>query len=401
MLFKYKAKTVDGKENEGTVEAPNIDLAVSAVQKKGLVLLNILPFETTNFLQRSISSFERIKFQETVIIFRQLSTLFEAKVPIVESLKIILEESENPALRRHISEIIEDIEGGVSMSQAFAAHPQLFSKFHINMIKVGEEAGKLDEIFTFLADYMERSYELTSKVKNAFIYPAFVLIAFIAVMAVILVVVVPKLTSILTESGQEVPFFTKIVIGLSDILRKFGVFIAAAIAVGIVFLWRYAKTPEGKRYLSGIQIKIPVFKKVFKEFYLARIADNLDTLLSGGVSVVRSLELTSETVGNEIYKEILKDSLESIKSGGGISMTFSKYKEMPRFVSQMIRIGEETGKLNFVLQTISRFYRKEVNMTVDNLVKLIEPMLILVLGAGVAIVVASVLIPIYNIASAV
>lgn len=401
MLFKYKAKNPAGNESEGTVEAPNLELAISAVQKKGLVIISVFPQESASFLESASSYFERVKFQEIVIISRQLSTLFEAKVPVIDSLKIILEETENNALKRHLSGVIDDIEGGLPMSSAFANHPEIFSKFYVSMVKVGEESGKLDEIFIFLADYLERSYELNSKVKNAFIYPAFVFTAFIGVMAVILIFVVPKLTSIIQESGLETPFFTKLIIGLSDALRKFGVFIAGAIFAGGFFLWRYAKTKEGRRIVSKIQISIPIFKKIFKEFYLARIADNLDTLLSGGVAVVRSLELTAELVGNRVYEDILNDSIEAIKGGGSISGAFSKYKEMPNFVTQMIRIGEETGKLNFVLQTIAKFYRKEVNLTVDNLVKLIEPMLILFLGGGVAIVVAAVLIPIYNIASAV
>jgi len=401
MLFKYKAKNPAGSENEGTVEAPNLELAISAVQKKGFVVISVFPQESVSFFQKVSFYFERIKFQEIVIISRQLSTLFEAKVPVIDSLKIILEETENNSLRRHLLGVIDDIEGGLPMSSAFANHPEIFSKFYVSMVKVGEESGKLDEIFIFLADYLERSYELNSKVKNAFIYPAFVFTTFIGVMTVILIVVVPKLTSIIQESGVEMPFFTKLIIGLSSGLKNFGIFIAVALFAGGFFLWRYAKTKEGGKILSKIQISIPIFKKIYKEFYLARIADNLDTLLSGGVAVVRSLELTAELVGNRVYEDIIIDSIEAIKGGGSISGTFSKYKEMPNFVTQMIRIGEETGKLNFVLQTISKFYRKEVNLTVDNLVKLIEPMLILFLGGGVAIVVAAVLVPIYNIAAAV
>lgn len=401
MLFKYKAKNIDGRELMGLVDAPNMELAVSAVQKKGLIIISMLPQDNLTFWQKGLNSFERVKFQDVVIVSRQMSTLFEAKVPIVESLKIIIQETDNLTLKKHLSGVVDDIEGGLSLSQAFSNQPQVFSKFYVSMVRVGEESGKLDEIFTFLADYLERSYELTSKVKNAFIYPAFVLAAFIIVMAIILIVVVPKLTSIITESGQEVPLFTQIIISLSNVLRRFGIFIAMGLAfLGFLF-YRYLHTEEGRRSVAKAQISVPIFRKVFKQFYLARIADNMDTLLAGGVPVVRTLELSAETVGNEVYKNILNDSLEAIKSGGSISGSFSKYKEMPSFVTQMIRIGEETGKLNFVLQTVSKFYRKEVNLTVDNLVKLIEPILILILGAGVAIIVAAVLVPIYNIASAV
>lgn len=402
MLFKYQAKDEQGKESAGTIEAPNLELAVSSLQRKRLIVISISPAEAVSFWKRSANIFGgRIKNKDIVIISRQLSTLFEAKVPVIDSLKIILEESESLALKKHIAGVIEDIEGGIPMSQAFANQPEVFSQFYVNMVKVGEESGKLDEIFIFLADYLERNYELNSKVKNALIYPAFVLGAFIIVMVVMFTVVVPKLTSILEESGQNIPFFTQVIMAISVFFRRFSIFLLVLLAVAGVFLWRYLKTPLGRKNISRLQISIPVFKKIFREFYLARISDNLDTLLSGGVAVVRSLDLSSEVVGNEVYKNILKESVESIKSGGTISGTFSRYGEMPPFVTQMIRIGEETGKLNFVLKTIARFYRKEVDNTVDTLVKLIEPLLILFLGGGVGIIVASILIPIYNIASSV
>lgn len=401
MQFIYKAKGKEGKEENGVIDVPNLELAVSALQKKGLIIISVSPYGKTSFFKRDFNIFERIKTKDVVIISRQLSTLFEAKVPVIDSLKIILEESESSILKRHISGIIEDIEGGLPMSQAFANHPEVFSPFFTSMIKVGEESGRLDEIFSFLADYLERNYELTSKVTNALIYPAFVAVAFIAVMIVMFVVVVPKLTSIIEESGQAIPIFTRIIMGISLFLREFGLFLLVVLVGGVVFVWRYLKTASGKSNISRVQISIPVINKIFKEFYLARISDNLDTLLSGGVAVIKSLELSSEVVQNEIYKNILKESIESIKGGGSISSAFSRYREIPPFVTQMIRIGEETGKLNFVLKTIARFYRKEVDNTVDALVKLIEPLMILFLGGGVGIIVAAILIPIYNIASSV
>lgn len=400
MLFKYKVKNQTGSESNGTIEAPNLELAASSLQKKGFIIISLFPENSANFLNFNITFFNRVKFQEIVIISRQLSTLFEAKVPVIDSFKILLEETDNDTLKRHLSGIIDDIEGGLSISQALGNHPEVFSKFYTSMIKVGEESGKLDEIFIFLAEYLERSYELNSKIKNAFIYPAFVFVVFIAVIVIILIVVVPKLTPIIQESGMDIPFFTKIIIGISNSLKNFGIFIFGGIFAASFFLWRYARTEKGREVVSKAQISMPIFKKIFKEFYIARISDNLNVLLSGGVSVIRSLELTVEIVGNKVYENVLSDSIQSIKSGGSISSAFSKYKEMPKFVTQMIRIGEETGKLNFVLETISNFYRKEVNLTVDNLIKLIEPMLLLFLGGGVAMIVAAVLIPIYNIAAA-
>ena len=400
MLFKYEAKNPEGKSASGEIEAATLELAVGSLQKKNLIIISIYPLDESSFWKRGLILFERVKAREIVILSRQLATLFEAKVPVLETFKVLASEAEKPVLKKHLIGIIEDIEGGISMSQAMARHPIIFSNFYINMVRSGEESGKLDEIFAYLADYLERSYELTAKVKNALIYPAFVFVVLIAVIALMMVFIVPRLSVIIEESGQTLPLFTRLIIWLSDFLRKAGVFLLLALAGGIIFLWRFISTKKGRMFLSTLQIRTPFIQRIFKKFFLSRIADNLNTLLSGGVSLVRSLEITSDVVGNEIYAKILRESKESIKKGETISGVFSRYKEMSSFFSQMVRVGEETGKLSFMLQTIATFYRKETNNIVANLVTLIEPVMIIVLAIGVGFVVAAVLMPIYNMTAA-
>jgi type IV pilus assembly protein PilC len=400
MLFKYEAKTPEGKPASGTIEAASLELAVTSLQRKNLIIVSVYPLAEGSFFKRGLTFFERVKSRDIVILSRQLATLFEAKVPVLESFKVLANEADSPVLRRHLFDIIEDIEGGIPMSQAMARHQIIFSNFYINMVRSGEESGKLDEIFSYLADHLERSYELNSKVKNALIYPAFVFFVLIVVMALMMVVIVPRLSSILTESGQELPIFTRIIIGLSFFLRKAGVILLLGMAGGIIFLWRYMSTEKGKLFFSMIQIKTPIIKKLFKQFFLSRIADNLNTLLSGGVPLVRALEITSDVVGNEIYSRILKKSIESIKKGETISHVLGLHKEILPLFSQMVKIGEETGKLSFMLETIATFYRKETNHMVENLVTLIEPIMIIVLGLGVGIIVTAVLMPIYNMTAA-
>ncbi|OHA12897.1 MAG: hypothetical protein A2909_02145 [Candidatus Tagabacteria bacterium RIFCSPLOWO2_01_FULL_39_11] len=400
MLFKYEAKNPEGKSASGEIEAATLELAVGSLQKKNLIIISIYPLDESSFWKRGLILFERVKAREIVILSRQLATLFEAKVPVLETFKVLASEAEKPVLKKHLIGIIEDIEGGISMSQAMARHPIIFSNFYINMVRSGEESGKLDEIFAYLADYLERSYELTAKVKNALIYPAFVFVVLIAVIALMMVFIVPRLSVIIEESGQTLPLFTRLIIWLSDFLRKAGVFLLLALAGGIIFLWRFISTKKGRMFISTLQIRTPFIQRIFKKFFLSRIADNLNTLLSGGVSLVRSLEITSDVVGNEIYAKILRESKESIKKGETISGVFSRYKEMSSFFSQMVRVGEETGKLSFMLQTIATFYRKETNNIVANLVTLIEPVMIIVLAIGVGFVVAAVLMPIYNMTAA-
>ncbi len=336
-----------------------------------------------------------------VILSRQLSTLFEAKVPVVDSLKLLALEAENPLLRRKLSELLADIQGGIPMSSAMAKHPDVFSKFYVNMVRSGEESGKLNEVFSYLADYLQRSYELTSKAKNALYYPAFVIFTFFSVMILMMVFVIPRLSEILKDVGHDLPIYTRIVIGTSEFLRSYGIFFLMALVAGIIFLWRYTRTEIGRSVISRLQLSFPYVGKLYKKLYLSRVTDNLETLLSSGVSVVRALEITADVVGNRIYEKILKDSLEAVKGGVPISEVFSRYKEIPPLVSQMIRVGEESGKLGFILKTLAGFYKREVDNSVENLVSLIEPVMIIALGLAVGILLVSILGPIYNITSAI
>ena len=402
MQFQYKARSPEGESQTGMVDAASLDLAVGSLQKRNLLVLSIEPTEGAvggGFLS-GFFEFGRVPVKDVVVLTRQLSTLFEAKVPVVETFKILIGETENRTLKRHVSELLDDIQGGLPISQAMARHPEIFSRFYVAMMRSGEESGKLEDIFKFLADYLERSYELGRKARNALIYPAFVLSAFLIVMTLMLVFVIPALSAILLESGQDIPFYTRIIIAFSNFLRNFGLVFLLLLAVAGVILIRYARTGSGRVYFSRALLSIPIFGGLYKKIYLARIADNLHTLLSGGITVVRALEITSEVVENEVYRRILLDSMEAVKAGSMISETFSKYEDIPPLLSQMIRIGEETGKLDYILKSVAGFYRRDVDNFIDNLVSLIEPILILVLGLGVGILVAAVLIPIYNISSA-
>lgn len=401
MLYIYKARSPEGEEKSGSIDAASMEGALASLQGRNLIVISLEPAgETGPWYKRAIRIFEQVGAREVVILSRQLSTLFEAKVPVIDSLKVIAAEADNPNLRRHLDEVLEDIQGGTSISGAFAKHPQIFSNFYVSMVRSGEESGKLDEVFSYLADYLERSYDLATKAKNALIYPAFVLAAFVGVMIVMLTVVVPRLSSIILETGQAVPVYTKVVIAFSEFVRRFGWLFLILAAGGGVAVWRYTLTEIGKAAFAQFQISIPVIGELYKKLYLARFADNLQTLLAGGVSIVRALEITADVVDNAVYKAIIREATESVKSGAPISDALSRYGEVPLLVSQSIKIGEETGKLDFILSTLAKFYRREVDNAVDNLVGLIEPVMIVLLGLGVGVLVAAILIPIYNISMA-
>ncbi|MFH0755361.1 MAG: type II secretion system F family protein [bacterium] len=400
MIFKYKALDQHSSPKNGVIEAINIDIAIDSLQKRGLSIISIKPEEEKEGgLLSNISFFEKISSKDIVILSRQLATLFEAQVSALRIFQLLAMQSENRLLRKKLKEMVDDLQAGSSISGAFNRHSDVFSSFYINMVKAGEESGNLNQTFAYLADYLDRTYEITNKVKTALIYPAFVVFTFIVVMILMLVVVIPKISLILKESGQAIPIYTKIVLGISDFFVYYGLFFLIAVIIGGYFLWKYLQTELGKLAFDKIKITIPFIKNLYLKLYLSRIADNMNTMLTSGIPMVRSLDLTSSVVDNLVFKKILDKTVEDVKAGSSVSTALEKYEEIPGIFVQMVRIGEETGQVGNILKTLANFYRGEVTNTIDSLVGLIEPAMIVLLGLGVSFLMASVLVPIYSISA--
>ena len=400
MLFNYKALDENGEEKIGSVEAVNIDVAINSIQKRGLIISKIKDSEEVSFFERKFSFFSGVSNKDIVILSRQMATMFEAQVSALRVFQLIGAQVKKTALRKVLSEVASDLQGGSSISDALNKHPGVFSDFYVNMVRSGEESGKLDQTFIFLADHLDRTYEITSKVKNALVYPAFVVFTFFAVMILMFTMVIPKISAILVESGQAIPIYTKIVLGISNFLVSYGVFLLVILVIGSFFFAKYSRTKEGRMAIDRFKLSVPYAKELFLKLYLSRIADNMNTMLSSGIPIIRGLELTSSVVGNEIFKQIIERSAESVKGGVSLSDSLASESEIPGILIQMIKIGEETGELGNILKTLSNFYRREVINAVDTIVGLIEPIMIVTLGLGVGILLSSVLIPIYNISSA-
>ena len=400
MIFKYTGLEDNGAKREGTIEAVSLDVAISSLQRRGLLVSSIKPEgEAGSIFDKDFKLFEKVTPRDIVILSRQMSTLFTAQVPALRIFRLLAAELDNKLLAAHLNDIAGLIQGGSSISNALAKYPDAFSDFYVNMVKAGEESGKLDQTFAYLAEYIDRSYAVTSKVKNALIYPAFVIFTFTVVMILMLTVVIPKISGIITDSGQAVPLYTQVVISLSNIFIHYGLLMAIVLAVLVFLFVRFVRTDTGKQSFDHFKLDIPYLGDLYKKLYLARIADNMNTMLSSGIPMVRVLEITSDVVDNYIYKAIVKKAVDDVRGGGSVSDSFAHYKEMPGIMVQMMRIGEETGNLGSILSTLAKFYDREVTNAVDTLVGLIEPIMIVVLGVGVGILLASVLIPIYNISA--
>ena len=397
--FKYEALDAQGKPAAGVVNAATQDAAIVALQRRGLTITSFTATSSGGLMAtlNSISLWGGISNRDLVIISRQIATLFEAQVSALRVFRLLAEQAEKPYLRTVLTGISDDLQGGNSISKSLSKYPKVFNNLYVNMVRAGEESGKLDQTFLYLADYIDRSYELTSKARNALIYPSFILATFVGVMVLMLTVIIPKIGSILAENGQQLPIYTQIVLGLSGFLIDYGVFLLIAIIIGGFFIYRWAQTPIGHMSMSRLKLSVPYVGALYQKLYLTRIADNMHVMLSSGISAVRALEVTAEVVDNDVYRAILQDALENVKAGSSMSQTFARYhKDMPSILVQMLQVGEETGELGNILERLAKFYQREVNSAVDTLVSLIEPALIILLAIGVGFLLASILLPIYN-----
>ena len=401
MLFSYRALDKDGHEREGTVEALSMDVAVSTLQRRNLIVSSIEPAAKKSFLSVEFSLFRSVSNRSVVILSRQIATLFEAQVSALRIFRLLAAETDNKYLSKILTEVADDVQGGSPISKALARHPKTFTTFYVNMVHAGEEAGKLSETFVFLADYLDRTYEVVSKAQNALIYPAFVVAVFFVVMGLMLTMVIPNISQILLDSGQEIPVYTRIVIGISDFLVHYGIFLLILLAVAVFFGYRALQTPEGRIFFDRVKLDAPYLGNLYRKIYLSRIADNLATMLLSGVPVIEAIEVTGSVVGSATYEGILATAGNDIKGGSSISEALGRHADVPGIMIAMIRVGEETGEVGNILTTVAKFYRREVTTAIDTLVGLIEPLMIVFLGLGVGTLLAAVLIPIYNISGSV
>lgn len=402
MIFSYKAVDKTSTPREGTVDAQNVEAAIEAVEGRGYTVISINEVaENNSIFNFEISWFEHVSNKEVVIFSRQIATLFEAQVSALRIFRLLASESSNPKMQKILTDVSDSLQGGSSISNSLARHPDVFSSFYVSMVKSGEESGTLENTFMYLADYLDRTYQVISKARNALIYPAFVIGIFCLVMMLMLTLVIPSVSKILIDSGQELPIYTQIIIGLSDFVRNFFPLIVILVALAGFVIWQFQRTVAGKRVVDEFKLSIPFLGVLYEKLFLTRICDNLSTMLTSGISMVQALEVTADVVENEVYREIIQNTIIDVKAGKSFADSISEYPEVPGVLAQMSKVGEETGKLGDILGTLAVFYRREVNNAVDTLISLIEPAMIVLLGLGVGVLLASVLMPIYNITGAI
>ncbi|TSC75970.1 MAG: hypothetical protein G01um101430_140 [Parcubacteria group bacterium Gr01-1014_30] len=397
MKFNYQARTKTGEIQSGQVEAVSRDSALNLLRSHKL-FITALEEVAAPFYARRLKFFDRIPAKEIVIFSSQLAVMFKSEISPVEVLGTLAKQVKNEQLREKILDMVEKVEGGSPLSNTFALYPEVFSPFYVNMVKSGEATGKLSEIFSYLADYLEKEYEFNRKVKGTMIYPVFLLAVFLAVIGIIIFFVVPQLSQFLAEAEIELSLLTRFLLGASKFLRQWW-FLLLLLPLGLaVFLRFYLKTKEGKAFFDKMMLKVPVLGGFLKSIYLSRVSLNLSTLISGGLPIVQALQVTSNVVGNEVYKSIITETAKEVRTGESISATLAKYPEefFALFV-QMVAVGEKTGRLDSSLRSTVDFYQKEVERELDNFMRVLEPALIVFFGLLVGALMTAVIIPVYQI----
>jgi type IV pilus assembly protein PilC len=403
MKFRYQAKTKEGELQIGFVEAATINDAEKILLSHELFILLLEEVEKPNFFTRFINFFTKVGLKDLMIYYRQMSVLFESKLPLNRILETLYSQVSHPDLKEATFQILEDIESGLSFSQAVSKQNHIFNEFAISIIKSGEITGNLDRVISFLADYTEKEYNLISKARSASIYPLVIIVTFIGVALIMITNVFPQIQPIFEQSGVKLPFFASLLINMGNFLTEWWVAMVIFFIIFLILLIDFFQTEEGKALFDELKIRMPILRNVFLPITLSRFANAASMLIKGGVPIAQAMEIVSQTINNALYKEFFHQIANDIKTGLNLSEAMKKYPDyyFPELVPQIIAVGETTGELDKMLEKVANFYMQQADYIVTNLTDLIQPVLMLGVGILVGLLFASILIPIYNLTSVV
>lgn len=396
--YDFSATNEAGELVTGVVEAENEAAALSLVQDQDLKPVSVGERRLAPW-QANIDFLQRITSKDLVIMSRQLAVMIDAGLPLVEAMHILQKQTRNPKLKRVVSEVADEVEGGARLSISFGRYPRLFSKFYISIIRSGETSGQLADVLNYLADQLEKDYDLKSKIRSAMMYPAFIMSGLFGVGLLMMVYVVPRMTDILKEANTELPIATRLLIAISSFLEQYWwallIFLAVA-TVGFIFSLRYKKV----RYaFDWFKIYVPIFGKLTRMICVVRITQSLSTLSAGKVPLADALGVVKDIVGNAVYEEMIEETIREVRDGNSVASVFIRTPHVPDMMSQMLTVGEETGRLDDILKRLTDFYNREIDNLVRNLVTLIEPLVMVIMGLAVGVMVAAIILPMYTLST--
>lgn len=396
--FIYKAKTKEGNDQKGRVEARDMASAVNVLREKGWVVVSMQPLNEADSMASIKKFFQKVKVDDVVAFTRQLSTMISSGLPLTDALNVLEVQSE-PAMTRVIGDILRDVQGGSTIGDALSKHDKVFSPVYVSLVRAGEAAGVLDDVLKRLASNLEKQKEFRAKTKGALVYPIIVVFGMLMVTVVMMVFVVPKLSAMYEDFGADLPFATRVLIGASDFMTGYW-YVMLGMVAGLFFMFRsWVKTEAGSLTYDQILLKMPVFGKLRSQIDLAEVARTLSLLLGAGISLLEALEIVKNSVDNIVFRIAIENIIEGVKKGVPFSISLTKEGVFPPLLSNMTSVGEETGKMDEVLLKVSSYFEDEAEHTIKGLTTALEPLIMIVLGVGVGFLVIAIVMPIYNLAN--
>ncbi len=397
-IYKWEGKTTKGTIKKGEMEAPNEPAVRIHLRQQNIIPTKISP----KGKEIKISLFRpKVKQRSIGIFTRQLATMIDAGLPLVQSLEILASQQENKTFKEIIRQIREDVEGGSTFAGALKKHPATFNELYTNLVVAGEEGGILDNILTRLANYIEKAEALKKKVKSALIYPSTIVGVAIIVVMILMIFVIPVFETMFRQAGQSLPLPTLVVLTISKFTKKYVFIVLPGLLLLLYLLKKYYQTENGRTWIDRLILKLPVFGDLFRKISVARFSRTLGTLVSSGVPILDGLSIVSKTSGNKTIETAILNARASIREGETIAEPLNRSGVFPPMVIQMISVGESTGALDSMLAKIADFYEEEVDIAVGNLTSLLEPFLMIFLGVVIGGVVISMYLPIFQMASAI
>jgi type IV pilus assembly protein PilC len=397
--FAYKVRDQAGKLVEGQLEADDQALVVGKLRQMGYTPISVQAQTKAKFsADVSIPGMgNRVNLKDLAVFSRQFATMINSGLTLIRALAILAEQSENPKLAQVISEVRNDVEKGSSLSVALSRHPKTFNRLYIAMVRSGEIGGVLDSVLMRLSDTLEKQVELRRRVRSAMTYPVVALVICSGLALAMLLLVVPQFKTIYDDLGGTLPLPTRVLISLSDLLITFFPVFLLLTGIGVWLFRRWCRSPNGKPKWDAFRLRVPVFGALARKVALARFSRTLAALTRSGVGILESLDIVAETAGNEIVARAIRDTQGAVKRGDTLARPLEQHEVFPPMVVQMISVGEETGAIDEMLDKIADFYDSEVSATVDALASLIEPMMMLAIGAIVGGMIISLYLPLFNI----
>jgi len=396
MEFSYIAKDNDGKRVEGVLTANNEKSVVTLIKNRGL-----FPISIKQKGQHKTLFQRKVPLKEKIVFSQQLAIMIKSGLPIVDAIKSLRDETENARFARELNGVIAEVEGGSPLSTALGKYPKTFNEIYVNLIKSGEKSGKLELVLERLTEQLEKDYDLSHKIRGALSYPIFVLSALVIVMVLVLVVIIPQLEVIFADAGIALPLSTRIIIKASYFVKSYGLYIFIFLAALCFLGLKWRKTKKGRHFFDRAILFIPVIGSLLRKSYMARFTRTFSTLTASGLPLLDVLKVSSDVVGNILYEDDIMRLSEKIKSGASISASLKESPLFPGMVGQLASVGERSGSLDEVFDSLANFYDREVDNITSNLSALLEPFLILVMGVGIGAVIISVLQPIYGLVNAI